>query len=163
MLELKPLTHGQCLSVVDWRNEDISLLRTPFFLTREMQSEFYQNVVCDRKSNHRFFAIFNDYEFVGMGGITNIEWENSIGEISIILSPQSRGKGVGRQAVLALIDMAHNKLNLKTLFGECYFCSPYYDFWLKICNELSAPKTTLKNRKYWDGEYYDSLYFSFIK
>ncbi|MHC4464579.1 MAG: hypothetical protein ACYS30_24585 [Planctomycetota bacterium] len=30
----------------------------------------------------------------GMGGITNIQWENRLGEISLLIRPESRGKGL---------------------------------------------------------------------
>jgi RimJ/RimL family protein N-acetyltransferase len=97
---------------------------------------------------------------MGFGGITNIQWENRIGEISLILHPDFRNKGYGEKAVELLLDQAFNYLNLQTVCGECYNCNPAAMFWQKIIDKYKAYKTTLLDRKYWDGTYYNSIYFS---
>jgi RimJ/RimL family protein N-acetyltransferase len=96
-------------------------------------------------------------------GLENISWENRNAEISIILNPDCQRKGYGTQAVNLLLDQGFNYINLENVWGECYLCNPAVDFWLKICKVHDASIATLPNRKYWQGKYYDSLYFNFKK
>ncbi len=146
--------------VLFWRSKVPESLRTPFMLTCEMQEDFYKRVVCNRKSAHRYWSIIHKKETIGFGGLTNIQWENSIAEISLIINPEKAGQGYGKEAVDLLLDQAFNKLNLKTVFGEYYLCNPAVGFWRKIIEKYDACYATLNNRKFWNGEYYSSIYFS---
>lgn len=151
----------------------MSSLRTPYLLTEEMQQEFYAAVVCNRLANARFWGLWADhrdepganldFEFVGMGGIENIQWENGIGEIGVIINPNAYGNGYGREAVDLLLDQAFNFLNLANVFGECYECSPAIEFWRKFCSERKTYITMLPFRKFWKGEYHHSMYFNFSR
>jgi GNAT superfamily N-acetyltransferase len=124
-----------------------------------MQDEFYFDVICNPNSPHRYWTL-EDETIEGMGGITNIQWENRIGEISLLIRPASRGQGYGEKAVELLLDQAFNYLNLFTVCGECYNCNPNVTFWLKIIDKYNGYKTTLLDRKFWDGKFYQSIYFS---
>lgn len=146
-----------------WRNEGLEALRTPFLLTKEMQEDFYNNVISNRNSNNRFWAVREDaaqWSFIGMIGLVNIEWENSIGEISMLIDPSERNKGVGEQVIDMLFNQGFNFLNLSNIYGECYKCNPALTFWEKICKKYNGYMTMLPSRKYYNGEYYDSMYFN---
>lgn len=186
-MKLEALTLDQCQQVRLWRNDALETLRTPYPLTQEQQEAFYRDVVCNRNSHHRYWAVvsvntFGDNDeqlFYGMVGITNIQWENRIGEISLIIDPDRRGKGEGEVAVDLLLNKAFNYLNLQTVFGECYRCNPAWKFWREIANKyadkeayrsLTAKEETivshymlLPNRKYFNGKYWMSVYFSIDK
>ena len=95
-----------------------------------------------------------------MGGITNIEWENRLGEISLIIAPKYQGRNLGSESVDLLIKEAFERMNLKTVFGECYKCNPATGFWNLVIAKYNAYSTVLPNTKYFDGRYHDSLYFS---
>lgn len=170
-MKLEPLTLDQCQQVRLWRNDCLETLRTPYPLTCEQQKEFYRDVVCDRNSPHRYWAIIEEGTikkiafadtFLGMGGLTYISFENRIAEISLIINPRYRGLriGIGEKAVNLLLDQAFNYLNLRTVFGECFKSNPAWGFWQKLNN---AYLTDLPKRKYFDGKYWDSLYFSIDK
>lgn len=161
-MKLAPLTRGDCEQVRRWRNEALFSLRTPYYLTKEMQEDFYKNVVCNRNSSHRYWAITNP-KLIGIGGLTNIGWENRIAEISLIIDPNRQKRGFGEKAVELLLDQAFNYLNLKTVFGECYFSNKAAGFWKKITEKYEGFQTRLPNRKFWDGSYWDSYYFSIDK
>lgn len=162
-------TRDDCEQVRLWRNECLETLRTPYPLTKEMQEGFYDNVICNPNSPHRYWAIWlepykKDSCFIGMGGVTFIEWENRLGRISLIIDPQMRDKGYGEQAMGLLLDKAFNYLNLQTACGECYHCNPTIRFWSKIIKKYRGIAiSSLNKRKYWNGEYHNSLYFSFDK
>jgi RimJ/RimL family protein N-acetyltransferase len=106
-MKLETLTRDQCQQVRVWRNNEPEFLRTPYLLTEKMQDDFFDNVVNNRDSKHRYFALIeleeNGYEklnkpqyfhrFIGMVGLTNIEWENGTAEISLIINPEYRRQG----------------------------------------------------------------------
>ena len=161
-MKLKPVTRENLESVRQWRNECLETLRTPYMLTEKHQEDFYDSL-CSRTSVHRYLELWHDGQFIGLGGITYIQWENRCGEISLILAPDSRGRGLGRDAVAELYRVAFNELNLNMVFGECYRCNDAWEFWSVLNDEYVGNQCILKDRKYWEGQYHDSLYFSVTK
>jgi RimJ/RimL family protein N-acetyltransferase len=153
-----------------WRNDIMASLRTPFLLTQEMQEDFYVNVVCNRIANSRYWGIWvepsedvAEETFIGLCGIENIQWENRLGEIALIINPDSYGMGYGTEAVRMLLDQGFNYFNLENVFGECYLCSPVVEFWIWLCEQWGGYKTMLPNRKFYGGKYHDALYFNFAR
>jgi RimJ/RimL family protein N-acetyltransferase len=155
-----------------WRNDALPTLRTPYPLTKEQQEAWYRDEICNRNSRSRFYAIESDFfvhnpiestkftELVGYGGIENIQWENRIGEISLLIDPDHRGKGTGYSAACAIIDTAFDSLNLYTVYAECYTNNPAVGFWDKVFTQYGGNRVILSNRKFCDGKFYDSVYFS---
>lgn len=165
-MKLEALTRENCELVRQWRNQSPAGLRTAYLLTREMQDRFYETIVCNPNTPYRYWALVENGVFVGMGGLINIQWENRLAEISLLIDPARQGKGFGGQAVDLLLGQAFNYLNLQTVWGEVYKCnSDGVTFWAKIVDKYRALPTylLLKNRKYWDGQYWDSVYFSIDK
>lgn len=156
------LNKDQCEIVRKWRNADISFLRTPFLLTKEMQENFYEKIICDRNSEHKYWAII-DKKFIGMAGLTNISHYNKNAEISIIIDPKKKSKKKGEEALLLLLNLGFNELNLENIYGECYFCNPAIKFWKRIIEKYILNYTWLPFRKYYNGEYWNSIYFNFRK
>lgn len=165
-MEFRELSLSDMKQVREWRNKVPEALRTPYLLTDEMQEDFYKNTICNRNAKARFWKICKDVNstgavhFVGMCGLENIEWENGCAEISIIMNPHFQGKGYGMEAIEKLLDKGFNQMNLKTIYGECYECNSAINFWKKVIRKFGATFTYLPNRKFWNGEYYSSLYFS---
>jgi len=179
---LDVISAEDCEKVRQWRNKLPATLRTPYNLTYEQQQDFYKNIICNRDSKHRYFGIYikkenkligKTYEdakyepvqtdepiFIGLGGITNIQWENGLGEISLILGADWIGRGYGKQAVRLLLEKAFKDMRLNEIFGECYECNPNLKFWEKIIKEYNGYETELPSRKFYNGQYYNTLYFS---
>lgn len=151
-MRLAPLTKEQAVQALEWREEQRDTLRTPYFLTTEMQERFYEDVVCDRNSRHRFYAVMHKDLFVGMAGLVNIEWENSTAEISII-SPKEQ-----EEMVELLLDEAFNRLNLHSVYGEAYFVSEE-NLPTDRIEKYKAYTAWLPDRKYINGNYYSSLWW----
>jgi GNAT superfamily N-acetyltransferase len=127
-----------------------------------MQEKFYKDVICNRHSSHRYWKIEHG-RADGMGGLTNIEWENGQAEISLIINPQWRGNGFGREAVDLLLDQAFNYLRLELVYGECYTCNPAMGFWEKVCKKYQSNPYWLNKGKYWQGTHYGTMYFDFLR
>jgi len=180
-MQFRPLARDDVEQIRLWRNEVPETLRTSFPLTAEQQEDYYLNVICDRFGRTRYWGIWNEKEkspawyseqtgmvrtaslLIGYGGIENIQWENRLGEISILIGSEYRGKGCGKWAVKEILKRAFQQLNLENVFGECFFCSSAVDFWKKMIDLYSGLAAKLPGRKYWDGKYWDSLYFNFNK
>lgn len=175
MITFRPLSLEDMEQIRLWRNEVPETLRTPFVLTAEQQQQYYKDVICDRRSTTRYWAFisprpgstpaFNAYssELIGYGGLENIQWENRLAEISILIAPEYRGKGYGRDAVAEILRRGFCELNLENIFGECYICSTAVKFWTLLAAQFKAETATLPARKFWAGKYYDSLYFTFSR
>jgi len=161
-MKLEPLGLDVIEQVREWRHQAMETLRTPYFLTQEMQEEYYRNVICNRNSNTRYFALYVDDEFVGYGGIENIEWENSRGEISVLIGPEYRGKGYGKEAVKLFIDHGFNMLNLKTIWGCVYECGNV-EFWRHVLKDYHVKYTYRETLKYYQGKYWGALFFDIIR
>jgi RimJ/RimL family protein N-acetyltransferase len=140
-----------------WRNDARQTLRTTGFSTIDLQEKFIESL--DPKV-HRFFSFLDGGSLVAFGGLTDIQWENRMAEISLIVDPDCQRSGFGSEAVDMILDEAFNKLNLNTVFGECYKCNPAVDFWFRLVQKYEGHTSILPNRKFWNGEYHDSLHFS---
>ena len=175
MMELRPLTEENMEQVRIWRHGVPECLRTPYMLTEEMQQDYYRNIICNRQSTTRYWGLHrelpacHDYGitlpsksiFTGYGGIENISWENGNGEISLLLGPEYRDKGYGKEAVGLFLDQAFNHMRLEHVYGECHECAPWI-FWHKMQQVYGGLLPTwLPKRKYYKGEYHDSYYFTF--
>lgn len=162
-MKLTAPTREDVQRVREWRNDEPQFLRTPYLLTEEMQDGFYNNVICNRDSNHRYFSIYADYVdnsmFIGFGGLTNIEWENGCAEISLIINPEYRGKGHGRAAVDLLLGQGFDRMRLETIYGEVYHCGNF-GFWRKVVDSYGGYRTELIGRKFHDGKIYGSDWFA---
>jgi RimJ/RimL family protein N-acetyltransferase len=145
-----------------WRNECLKTLRTSFPLTREQQEQWYRDEVCNRNSRTRFWAITSDNgTLVGYGGIENIQWENGIGEISLLIDPSCQRKGYGYEAVNLIINWAFEQMGLHSVYAECYLHNMAVAFWDKVFKGRFV--ATLPWRKYVDGRYETSRYYAWAK
>ena len=133
-MEMRAPTRADVERIRQWRNETLESFRTPYPLTEEMQGYFYDEIVCNRDHNSRWWSVYAGYgTLVGLAGLTDIEWENGLAQISLIVYPQKQG--YGREAVRMVLDEAFKNMGLNTVYGECYECNPAFEFWGKITNE----------------------------
>lgn len=146
-----------------WRIECLESLRTPFMLSRESQLAYYNEVVCQRDAKSRMWSFYSTSGniLIAFGGIENIEWENRLGEISLIVRPKRQRQGIGTEALEYILKAGFSRLNLENLYAEVYHCNPAIEFWRRAGIKYRAKTATLPNRKYWDGHYYHSLYINF--
>ena len=158
-MELKAPTRQDVERVRHWRNAALETLRTPYLISEEMQANFYDSLQ-NRESRNRYWSIYDNDELIGFGGLTGIEWENGLAEISLIMGAKYRGKGLGRRAVALILDTGFGNMGLKTIYGECYECNSAVDFWGAITKEHGGYITTIPRRKMWQGQLYDALHFS---
>ncbi|MCR4375620.1 MAG: GNAT family N-acetyltransferase [Acidobacteria bacterium] len=178
-LYLDALTRDDCQRARAWRNEgyDVGNLRTAKRLTEADQDVFYDRL---RQPGcpHRYFAVriqptgwvdeTSMYspaaELVAMAGLVDISPENGTAEISLIVSPDCRGKGMGREAVRLVLVEAFDRLRILSVYGECYNCNPpeVLRFWQRLVNDWGGYDACLPARKFWNGRQYSSFYFGWL-
>ena len=163
-LRLDALTAEQCEQARQWRNLTPEVWRTPFLLTQVQQADFYRDVVSGRNYPGRYWAVLEEEcywgaaEFVGMVGLIPISFENGWGEISIVVRPEKRHTGLGRQVVRLLLQEAFERLRLETVVAEVYESNETaLAFWRSIADEYAAHTTRLPRRKFWHGKLWASL------
>jgi GNAT superfamily N-acetyltransferase len=163
MLNLRPLSLDDMEPIRIWRHGARETLRTPYMLTREQQEAWYRDVICDRRGATRYWGLWDvDGKLVGYGGIENIEWENRRGEISLLISPDARGLGYGREAVRLFLSQAFDYLNLETVWGEVYTCG-HVEFWRRMVETLGGESVLVPRKKFWNGVYYGAVVFTFAR
>lgn len=160
-MELKSLSMFDMGKIRWWRNGQMEMLRTSFPLTQEMQEDFYENVICNRNSNSRFWGLWNKEKFLGMCGIENIQWENRLGEISLLLNPEIITDENLQKSLKLVLQEGFNNLNLENIYTEVYTCNPQKTFWDDIVKKYKCTSSILPNRKFYIGKYHNSTYINF--
>ena len=160
MIYFDALTESDCEQIRKWRNVNVAGARTPFLLTEEMQRDFYFDEVSNRDSKHRFWAIriesLTTHNLVGIAGLSNIEWENGCAEIALMISPDERRKGYGREAIELLKLWGFARMGLKVIYAQVYGCNPDVAFWEKLDYTFLC---TMPSRKLWDGKRWPIYYY----
>ncbi|MFH1761121.1 MAG: GNAT family N-acetyltransferase [bacterium] len=163
-MKLKELNGENVEQVRQWRNQCLETLRTPFLLTKDMQQRFYEEDVCNRNSRNRWWGIHVNNGFIGQMGLINIELENRRAEISIMINPEYQYKGYGTKAVELLLEQGFMHMNLENIWGEVYTCNINgMVFWERLVKKYNGNDAFLKNTKYYNGRYWNSLWFNIAR
>jgi RimJ/RimL family protein N-acetyltransferase len=148
-------------------------------LNLDQQIRWYENVVCDRRATDRFWAIEtprtsavwtkgdepdppSEY-LIGIGGLTGIQWENGLAEITLVLDPGMKGKGYGEAAFDLILAEAFGAMRLETVVAEVYVHNGALGFWRRMAEKRKATVAVLPRRKFWGGAFHDAEYFSFAR
>jgi len=170
------LTETDCEQIRKWRNEDISAARTPFLLTEAMQRDFYRDVVSNRDSVHRYWAVRADASQVvndmtgakymklshlaGIAGLTNIEWENGRAEVALMIGRDYRGNGYGIEAFNEIKKWAFERMRLHTIYACVYGNNPdIVDWWL---HRDPFHATNYPAGKFWKGEFWSTHHMTWV-
>jgi RimJ/RimL family protein N-acetyltransferase len=160
MVRLEPVEWGDAWRIAGWRKVNPEGARTPFMLNGEQQDEWFAKVVCDRHSPHRYWSVWDDQDHIGLTGITNMEHENRRGEIALLVDPEKRGRGYGKQALWLALWQAFDNMDLEQVYGEAYYCNKYLKFWQDIIVKYNLEYRELPSTKRWAGTRWDSLWFA---
>lgn len=86
-----------------------------FPISRKQQIDWYEKVIND-KTSLRFAIETGEDGFIGMADLRNIDWKNRVASHGIKIANKSyRGKGFGRDVVLAVMKYAFEELQLNRL------------------------------------------------
>jgi len=86
--KLVPIRDEDKYAIMQWRNEQINILRQKEPLTKEKQDEYFTNVVAklfdQQQPNQLLFSFLKNDVLIGYGGLVHINWESRNAEISFI-------------------------------------------------------------------------------
>jgi len=109
----------------------------------------------------QIFRIELNGELIGEIGLKSIRWYNRKGEIHLALKKDFRGKGIGKKALLLMIDYAFNTLNFHRLEAEVV---AYNKGSQKLFEKLGfRQEGLLREAKYYQGRYHDILRYGMLK
>ena len=103
-------------------------------LTENSQKSFYDSLASDRSI--AYFSILTDDEIL-------------------------IGKGLGELSMNLILNYGFGTIGLRNIFGESYKCSKSHQFWEGIIEKNGLDNVTLPEKKFYDGEFHDSVYFNF--
>ena len=86
--KLVPIRDEDKYSIMQWRNEQISILRQKSPLTKENQEKYFKEVVEklfeEEQPSQLLFSFLENGNLIGYGGLVHIDWENKNAEISFL-------------------------------------------------------------------------------
>ena len=90
--KLIPLRDEDKLHIMQWRNDQIDVLRQDEPLTIEHQLNYFKNVVSKLfdqiMPNQLLFSFMEDEKVIGYGGLVHIDWKSRNAEISFLTETQ---------------------------------------------------------------------------
>jgi RimJ/RimL family protein N-acetyltransferase len=144
---LRQPTREECQQVRIWRNDPAvrPMLRTREPLTEAQQDAFYERITSG-ESEHAYFALEHEGQFVGLGGLTHLTEDAKGGhwaqaEISLIIGPEFRARGLGTMAVDLLLSQAKS-MRIPSVVGECYSTGNLEFWWKQIAKQIAKRPDT---------------------
>ena len=159
-LELISKKREELLEIAKWRNKCMESLRS---ISYTPVSFYHQSIWIENMTEQdKYFFIYDSVnnKFIGYCGLDKICHINNSAEISLLIGIPYYGKGYGKATVKKLLHYAFVTLKLNCLFIEVYKTTNKFEgFW----NKLGFRKEgILRQRKYWNGKYYDSIIASML-
>lgn len=132
---LLPLRHEDILKIMQWRNDQIDILRQKKPLTTSDQENYFKNIVSptfdEEEPKIILFSFLRDGECVGYGGLVYIDWEFQRAEVSFLVdSERVKDDLTYREDHLNFLELikevAFGDLGFNRLFTETYDNRPLH-------------------------------------
>lgn len=165
---LRAIEEGDLLQLMQWRNHPNirKYLRHKRELTIVDQAKWFESLSGDM--TRRMYAICNEKgNLLGCCGLTEIDWMNRSAEVSLYVGNINEGEPpiyidetIAPDVLGQLMEIARKEMNIHRLWVEVY---SYDTQKQKLCNSLSYDlEGTLHHTHFWNGDYQDSLIYSYI-
>lgn len=126
--------------------------RQPSLILEQQHKQWFDWQAKD--SNTAMYSIRHELvNFVGVCGLTGVDWVNRRAEFSLYIAPFYRGKGKASAALKTLFSHGFNDLNLNLIWGETFDGNPAYDLFLKLGMKHEG---TRRDFYFKDGKYIDA-------
>lgn len=132
---LIPLRKEDIIDIMNWRNDQMNILRQKKLLTPNDQINYYKNVVVPSFNELKPSLILLSFLFsnkcIGYGGLTNIDWNSKRAEVSFLLDTK-RIKNKQQydrdfsSFLTILKKIAFEDLKFNRLFTETFDIRPYH-------------------------------------
>lgn len=155
--EFYPLSLSGALAVRAWRSHVPQAFRTPYVITDAQQRRWFESL--PDRPDMRFWEMHEGNQMLAVCGLTHIEWENGRAQISLVVGHPRKGHGTA--CMDFLLDVAIERLRLRSVYAECYDCNPNKGFWDAMAEKYKAKRADIPLTKYWNGVHYGSTIYTF--
>ena len=130
-----PLRHQDMYLIMQWRNDQMQILRQNTPLTLADQERYYHEVIepstLHENPHLKLFSILLNDTCIGYGGLTNIDWNERRAEVSFLLATERTKNQELYEKEFGLFltflkNLAFRELKLKELFTETYNTRPHH-------------------------------------
>jgi len=141
--KLMPIRSKDRYLIMEWRNEQIDILRQKSLLTEKQQDVYFKKVIRKLFSQDHpdqiLWSFFENESFIGYGGLVHIDWESKNAEISFLLATKRNQEiSVFSNDIKAYIKMikkiAFKELGFQKIYTYSYNIRPYLYPLLLTCN-----------------------------
>lgn len=161
-IQLRKVEEEDLDLIVKWRN-DPEILRWLFSylpLSHPKQKKWYEKYVED-DTQEIFVIEMKEKTPVGTVGLSNIDHRNQKAELGILIDKNWQKKGIGKEALELLIDLAWSEMNMRKIkalvFEENEAAIKLY----KSCGFVE--EGVLKKEAYKDGEFKDVVVMALLR
>ena len=131
-------------------------------ITEEMEKQWYEKHLTEKNNSFLPFTVINkaDENIVGYFSLNSINWINRNAFVSGAIGEETNiGKGLGKEAVILLLNYGFNHLNLIKICAYVKSDHPALPLWKKL---KAINEGTLKKHIFSDGEYRDVDFLSWF-
>ncbi len=156
-------------AIMQWRNEQLDILRQKELLTKEKQESYFRNVVDKlferEKPEQLLFSFLENDRLIGYGGLVHIDWESGNGEISFITATErnknpDQFKNDWKHYLEILKKVADRHLGFAKVYTYAYDIRPHL---YEVLTESGfSEEARLKNHIRIHGKLHDVLIHSFL-
>ncbi len=123
--KLIPIRDQDKYLIMQWRNDQIAILRQKEPLSRKDQEQYFKNVVAPlfdaEKPDQILFSFLEDEVLIGYGGLVHINWESRNAEVSFITeTTRSRDPKLFVNDWTAYLTCLKALINSNSLFTKIY-------------------------------------------
>ena len=159
---VKPVESDMNL-LLEWRNDPSH--RKYYREYRETniddQLSWFRNVSNDDSWHHSVIRKKGEKKLIGVVFLNHIHPVYRTGEFGITMAdPEYRGKGLGKDALLTLLDYGFNELNLNRIWCEVYSNNSSIKLYEKIGFKIEG---VLRQHIFKEGKFLDSIMMGMLK
>ena len=166
---LLPIRDEDKYVILQWRNEQIAILRQKKPLTKEMQEQYFAttiaNLFTQEKPGQLLFSFLENDVLIGYGGLVHIDWESRNAEVSFITETK---RNINKQQFIndlcnylqILKPLAKEHLGFTKIYTYAYDIRP--DLYAALLKSGFIEEARLKNHVVIKGQNYDVLIHSFF-
>jgi len=164
---LVPIRYIDRYLIMNWRNDQLFHLRQKEPLTKEIQDQYFKEVVNIEKTQNYpdqiLFSLLRNDKCVGYGGLVHIDWLNKNAEISFVIETyNSTNNFVSIWVVFLTLlkQIAFKEISLHKIYTYAFDLRP------KLYEALTISgfsfEGRLKDHVLLNSDYYDVVYYSLI-
>ena len=160
-ITLAPILEKQIGQMLVWRNDRRvwKWCRQSSVISEAQHTAWFRSL--PERQDVKMFSVIDDHgDFVGVAGLTSLDYINRRAEVSLYIAPAKMRSGLGFRAAKTLIDHAFDDLNLNLVWGEGFSGSPANGLFEKCGFNLDGIRLGFYYR---EGQYVDAFLYSLTR